>query len=488
MGWWRRRPLRTQLVIIVVTLGALALLAAGASAAAALRSYLESQIDQQLVQVSRGAFGRPGPDTDDVPVPGTPMRPHDEHDRTPPGEFYSALVGTDGQAVVISRPYGAGAPDLQAAALLPSGQPTTISGDGGSWRVISLPAQGGQLVIGKPLAEIDQTVARLGVLELAIGLAVLVVLALAALWAIRRSLRPLADVEQTATAIAAGDLTLRVPEHEPATEVGQLSAAFNTMLDEINDTIDERDSALNESQASEARMRQFVADASHELRTPLTTIRGYSELYRQGGIPEPKVPQTFARVEGEALRMGTLVDDLLLLARLDQQRPLERRQVDVLEIASDVAHGAEASHPDRTVRLKSMGIAVPVVQGDEARLRQVVANLVGNALKYSPGDIRLEVDTRQPGWVRVGVADQGPGIPDDEKARVFERFYRGDPSRTRTAGGTGLGLSIVSAIVTAHGGHVGVRDNDDAGGGASSGGRTTSTAGAIFDVWLPAQA
>ncbi len=473
MAWWRRRPLRTQLLAIVIVLGALALFAAGAVASAALRTYLQGQIDQQLVQVTRS--DRPLGGGDRLPQPGGPGRftPHDDDDdRSPPGEFYSAVVGSDGVAQVISRPFGDGAPDLSDAAELPTGSPVTVSGDGGSWRVVTQPYNQGTLVVAKPLSEIDAIVARLMALELAIGALVLGLLALAAFFAIRASLRPLEDVEHTATVIAAGDLSRRVPDHEPTTEVGQLSAAFNTMLDEINDTIDERDVALQDSRASEARMRQFVADASHELRTPLTTIRGYSELYRQGGIPDPDVPETFGRVEGEALRMGALVDDLLLLARLDQQRPLEQGRVDLLEVATDVVHAAGARHPQRSVRLKSYGTEVPVVTGDEARLRQVLTNLVGNALKYSDGDVRIVVDTRSTGWVRMSVEDHGAGIPDAEKARVFERFYRGDPSRTRAAGGSGLGLSIVSAIVTAHHGQAQVRDNEGS--------------GTIVDIWLPA--
>lgn len=474
MAWWRRRPLRTQLLAIVIALGALALFAAGAIASAALRTYLQGQVDQQLMQVTRSDRPLAGMDR----PPGGPewFEPHHDDDDgnrgSPPGEFYSALVTPDGQIEVTSRPYRDGAPDLSGADDLPRGTPVTVGGSDGTWRVVAEPSSQGTLVVAKPLAEIDATVARLLALELAIGALVLGLLSLAAFIAIRASLRPLADVEQTATAIAAGDLNRRVPDHEPTTEVGQLSAAFNTMLDEINETIDERDIALQDSRASEARMRQFVADASHELRTPLTTIRGYSELYRQGGIPDPKVPETFGRVEGEAQRMGALVDDLLLLARLDQQRPLEQRPVDLLEVATDVSHAAGARHPDRSIKLRSYGTEVPVVTGDEARLRQVLTNLVGNALKYSPGDVRIIVDTRSPGWVRMSVEDHGPGIPDDEKSHVFERFYRGDPSRTRAAGGSGLGLAIVAAIVAAHRGRADVRDND--GGGS------------IVDVWLPA--
>ncbi len=471
MGWWRRQPLRTQLVLLVVLLGALALVAAGVAATTSLRTYLQGQIDQQLLQVTRSDS-----------APGIrAWHPPDDHDERgpgggPPGEFYSAVVTPGGQAEVLSRPYDSGTPDLAAVSSLDPGRPTTVPGTDGSWRVIAVPSAAGSLLVGKPLTEVDRTVTRLTLLETVIGALVLALLAVAAFVAVRRSLRPLAEVEQTATAIAGGDMGHRVPQYPASTEVGQLGTAFNAMLDEIDRSIAQRDTALAESRQSEERMRQFVADASHELRTPLTAIRGYSELYRQGAISDPDVSATFSRVEGEAQRMGALVDDLLLLARLDQQRPLERHEVDVLQVASDTVHGAQAASPERTIRLRSVGSAVPLVLGDDARLRQVAANVIGNGVKYSSGDVQVTVDTRSRAWVLLSVADHGPGIPDDEKERVFERFYRGDPSRTRDAAGAvsgaGLGLSIVAAIVAAHGGVAAVRDND--GGGA------------IVDVWLPA--
>lgn len=464
MGWWRRQPLRTQLVLIVVVLGALALTAAAFAATAALRSYLQGQIDQQLMQVIRADRG---------PAQLRPPTFDSEHDRERghdegrgfPGEFYAAAILPSGDVEVLSRPYDTGSPDLTAISGLPAGRPTTVPGNDGSWRIVGVPTSAGSLIVGKPLADVDRTVSRLVAVEAAIGVLVLGLLALAAFVAVRRSLRPLDQVEQTAVAIAAGDLGSRVPEHPPTTEVGQLGAAFNTMLDEINSTIGQRDVALAEAQSSEARMRQFVADASHELRTPLTSIRGYSELYRQGGVPDDAVPETIGRIESEAARMGGLVDDLLLLARLDQQRPLARERVDLLQVAGDEVHAASVRDPSRGVRLTQRGDRVPVVTGDPARLRQIMANLTGNALKYSTGDVVVDVDSSTSGRVVVTVRDHGPGIPDPEKARIFERFYRGDPSRTRAAGGTGLGLSIVAAIVAAHGGSVAVTDAE--GGGAA---------------------
>lgn len=472
MRRWRRQPLRVQLVLITVVLGGAALVVAGGVAAAALRGYLVAQVDEQL----RGFVQGPGPGAA-TGEPGDRRGPGGPDDRVP-GEFYVQYRADTGTVQVLSRPLGSGAPEIpaltQTEAARLSGQPFTEPGTSGSgsWRIVLAPAQGGVVAVAKPLAEIDATVGRLVLLELVVGGVVLALLALAATLVVRRNLRPLVTVEHTASAIARGDLSRRVPPGEPGTEVGELAAAVNAMLDEIARSIDERDVALGESRASEERMRQFVADASHELRTPLTSIRGYAELFRAGGIGPPDVPATFARVEGESQRMAGLVDDLLLLARLDQQRPLDREPVDLLALANDVVQGVRIAFPNRTVKLAASGDEVPVVVGDEARLRQVIANIVANAVKYTDGAI--EVRVRGDGAaVLVSVADHGPGIPEADKARVFERFHRGEASRTRSAGGTGLGLSIVAAIVKAHGGTVTVRDNP--GGGV------------VFEVSLPAR-
>ena len=212
-------------------------------------------------------------------------------------------------------------------------------------------------------------------------------------------------------------------------------------------------------------MRRFVADASHELRTPLTSIRGFAELYRQGAVPDPEsLDRVMRRVEDEAARMGLLVEDLLLLARLDQQRPLALEPVDLLEVAGDVVHDARVLAPDRTIGLELLGESAPVVLGDESRLRQVVMNLVSNAVTHTPAGtpvaVTLEVTPAEddgPDRVLLAVTDHGPGLSEQDRAQVFERFYRADPSRTRAAGGSGLGLSIVAALVAAHGGRVGVQ-------------------------------
>jgi two-component system OmpR family sensor kinase len=298
---------------------------------------------------------------------------------------------------------------------------------------------------------------------------------------VRTSLRPLEEIESTAEAIAAGNLSRRVPAQDPRTEVGRLGRALNGMLSQIETAFRAREASEARARRSEDRMRRFVADASHELRTPLTSIRGFAELYRQGAVVDPDdVARAMRRIEGEASRMGLLVEDLLLLARLDQHRQLERRPVDLLTLAVDAVHDARAVAPERRIALdvrpQTAGDSAPVVLGDEPRLRQVLSNLVGNALTHTPAGtpVTVRVGTAQEngsGWAVLDVADTGPGLAPEETERVFERFYRADPSRTRGQGGIGLGLSIVAALVAAHGGTVDV---------ASAPG-----AGATFRVRLP---
>jgi two-component system OmpR family sensor kinase len=300
-------------------------------------------------------------------------------------------------------------------------------------------------------------VGKLAYAQLLVGAVVLAVLAVVGYLMVRTSLRRLVQVERTAQAIAAGDLTQRVPPGHPDTEVGRLSAAFNAMVGEIESAFRDREASEADARASEARMRRFAADASHELRTPLTAIRGFAELYRQsGGDPA----YLLGRIEHHATRMSLLVEDLLLLARLDQQRPLDRAPVDLLALAADAVQDVAATTEDHPVRLEARAAEPPVVLGDELRLRQVVGNLLSNAVGHTPAGtpVTVTVDVRD-GDAVLEVADAGPGLAPDDAARVFERFFRPDPSRTRTeasraTGGNGLGLSIVHALVTAHGGQV----------------------------------
>jgi two-component system OmpR family sensor kinase len=271
---------------------------------------------------------------------------------------------------------------------------------------------------------------------------------------VHRSLRPLYEVEHTAAAIAAGQRDRRVPERDPRTEVGRLSLAINEMLTQIQQALASSESSAETARSSEERMRRFITDASHELRTPLTTIRGFAELYRQGAARD--VAMLLSRIESEASRMGMLVDDLLLLARLDAQRPLEFHRVDLLALASDAVHDAQAMDPARTITMEVLdGPGTPEVLGDEPRIRQVLSNLVVNALQHTPesADLIVRVGTEGDDAV-LEVADKGPGMSRQDASRVFERFYRTDSSRARASGGTGLGLSIVDSLVRAHGGAV----------------------------------
>ena len=302
----------------------------------------------------------------------------------------------------------------------------------------------------------QSTVRSLIYAQLGIGVAVLLVLGIAGYAVVSRSLRPLTEVEKTAAAIAAGELDSRVPQRDPRTEVGRLSLALNGMLAQIQRAVASSDASAEQARTSEERMRRFITDASHELRTPLTTIRGFAELYRQGAARD--VEMLMSRIESESRRMGLLVEDLLLLARLDAQRPLEQHRVDLLALASDAVHDAKSIAPKRKIAMEVFdGPGTPEVIGDEARLRQVLGNLVANALQHTPesAGVTVRVGTKNDDAV-LEVADKGPGMSHEDAQRIFERFYRTDTSRTRSSGGTGLGLSIVDSLVYAHGGTVSV--------------------------------
>jgi len=320
----------------------------------------------------------------------------------------------------------------------------------------------GSFAMATPLTGVDAAVARLRFVIIIVIMGVTAAGGLFGWAAIRRSFRPLVEVEETAAAIAAGDLSRRIPERPATTEVGRLTRSLNGMLTQI-------ESAFRAREASEARTRRFAADASHELRTPLVSIRGFAELYRQGAVPIDEVPRTMRRIEDEAKRMGSLVEDLLLLARLDAQRPARSEPVDLAVLAGDAVHDARGLDAARTVRLVGLDPRGPepaVVIGDEDRLRQVVANLVANAVRHTPDGTPIEVAVGREGTAAVlEVRDHGLGLTPEQAQRVFERFYRVDSSRRRdTGGGSGLGLSIVAAVVTAHGGSVQVLATPGGGG------------------------
>lgn len=468
-------PLRLKLLVGVIVLVFVGLAVSDVVTFTSLRSFLLARIDQQLVsgripmaaaldQSRDGDFGGGG-------------GPHDLTPELPPGTF-GEVVDSQGNVLVGPVRFDYGGTPYPAPAIgsrLPSpdggDQPVLFStgSTGGSrlrYRVLAQSLDGGrgQLIVAVPLTELTQTLRRLVLVEALVTLAVVVALGFFSWWMVRRELRPLEEIEVTAGAIAAGDLARRVPQDDPRTEVGRLGVSLNAMLTQI-------EQAFAERRASEERLRRFLADASHELRTPLTSIRGYAELFRRGAAHRQEdLAKSMRRIEDESKRMGVMVDDLLLLARLDQNRPLERVPVDVAAIAADAVEDARAADPGREVTLEAP--APVVVAGDEARLRQVAANLVSNALAHTPAGTPVVVRAvlENDGAV-LEVADRGPGLPPEDAARVFEPFYRSDPSRDRATGGAGLGLAIVAAIAHAHGGTVSV--------GPTRGG------GATFTVRLP---
>lgn len=400
------------------------------------RDHLLGQVDDQL----RAAVPRVG---DGRSAAGPALRL---------SQLFVGRVGGDGQLVTVLLPDLEGdavpIPALDAAdvAALQAGAIVTVPSSGDiRYRLIGRTLRGGALsVVGLSLEDLDATVRRLVVVEAIAVTSVLAVLCLVTWWVVRLGVRPVQRMTAAASAIAAGDLSLRVPTAEPGTEAGELATALNSMLGHIETAFDER-------AAADARLRQFVADASHELRTPVTTIRGYAELYRSGALADQAaLDDAMGRTEAEAIRMGALVEDLLQLARLDQGRPLERAPVDLARLAADAVADAQAVAPERTVTLDAP--AEVAVVGDEGRLRQMVANLVGNALVHAPA-AAITVSVRTEGAEAVlAVHDDGPGMAPQDAARAFERFYRADASRSRHHGGSGLGLAIVDAVARAHGG------------------------------------
>jgi two-component system OmpR family sensor kinase len=563
-----RTPLRIKLITAVLALVAIALAVISVAGISVIRTYLLRQADTQLESLylqaqAQSRFGHgytnavPGPDRwvyEGLTQQGAVLRI--QGGNLPPGSA--------GPKVTAHAPWLTS--DAQQFATVPA-----ESGNA-QWRVIAYPDftlyQGpiqisATLIVGLDVTHVYATIGQLTSIDLLVSAIVILGVAVAGVAVVRASLRPLTEIEKTAEAIAAGDLTRRVPDRDPRTEVGRLGRSLNSMLAQIEAAFGARAESEYAARRSEDRMRQFVADASHELRTPLTAIRGFAEYYRQrgglgeadgaaalpaagNGMPPPagsadaaddagprpaattadrqaaagpadrlraplaraELDRIMRRVEQESSRMGVLVEDMLLLARLDQQRPLDYRPVDLLTLAADAVHDARVVAPDRSIDLTVGAGAALIVLGDEVRLRQVIGNLMSNALTHTPEGTPIEIRVRsgsmaehlmpapgpagqpdsagQPGpgpdarpapgpssyqgpgpaptpAVILEVADHGPGLTPDQAEHAFERFYRSDQARTRQAGGTGLGLAIVAALVTAHGGAVWVESSPGAG-------------------------
>jgi two-component system OmpR family sensor kinase len=389
------------------------------------------------------------------------------------------------------------------------GQPVTVPATSGGdrWRIVGYTekltennvTQTGTLVVAYDVTTVYSTIHRLTVVDIIVSAVIVFVLAVVGFIVVQTNLRPLVEIEETAGEIAEGHLNRRVPERDRRTEIGSLGNSLNTMLSQIETAFHAREQSEQAAHQSEERMRRFIGDASHELRTPLTAIRGFAEYYRQrgglvqqwdddesarvvhGGLSPEDLDRIMHRVEAEAARMGLLVEDLLMLARMDQQRPLASNPVDLLSLAADAVHDTRMLAPDRTIELLVQPGAAFLVLGDEPRLRQVIGNLMSNALTHTPDGTAIEVSigsgvldppAQQPvPAVLLAVQDHGPGMTSEQADRVFERFYRADQARGRNTGGSGLGLSIVAALVTAHGGVASVQ--------------TAPGQGATFRVALP---
>ena len=467
-----RTPLRIKLIAAVLAMVALALVAVSVASVSAMRGYLLDKTDRQLTGVARvmaRALTQPGGDQTKVPVAGQfVVEVHDATGKVVASAPRMIWHGAAPEPIIPQDPAWLSAHTEEAVTV------AARSGDG-RWRVHVEPVAGGYVVVGTDLSDVARTAGRLVGVEIVVGSIVLVLVAGLGVAIVRASLRPLVNIEHTAEAIAAGDLSRRVPDADPRTEVGRLGNALNGMLSQIETAFRAQSESEATARESEGRMRRFVADASHELRTPLSVIRGFAEYYRQrDDVPPDELDRLIGRVEDEAARMGILVDDLLLLARLDQQRPLARRPVDLLALAADAVQGARVVDGEREITLSVRSGSAFIVTGDEVRLRQVIGNLVNNALQHTPAGSPIEVVVRSgqigdaPAAV-LEVVDSGPGMPAEQAERVFERFYRADPARSR--GGTGLGLAIVAGLVEAHGGSVSVD--------------TAPGEGATFRVLLP---
>ena len=479
MSTW---SLRSRISLGVVLLTAFGFLASGIVAQNALQSYLTTQIDHELEAITGGTlprilragiahealeshrgngFGRNSDDDDDEDDDEFPAgtQPNSPLQRIPTTTSLTVL-DADGNIV------GGLGGDLNKASisdyvrgLLPSevaehgDEPFTIEATGADFRAVArtLPNGAGTVVAAQSLEELDNTITRLGYLFFFISLALLLLMALAARTVVSVGLRPLQEAEKTADEIASGNLSARMPETSPNTEIGRLVNTFNTMLARIEESFAARTK-------SEDKLRRFVADASHELRTPLTAIRGYSELYRQGAVEgEEDTKQLLSRIESESKRMSSLVEDLLLLARVDQAREMRSDAVDIVKVVADATASAQVSGPNHPVTLIAPNAEVFML-GDEVRIHQVIANLLANARSHTPDGTPIAVMiTSTDDEVRISVADQGPGMSEEDQKRIFERFYRADSSRARRGeDGTGLGLSIVDAVMRAHGGTVSV--------------------------------
>jgi two-component system OmpR family sensor kinase len=457
------------LLLAVGTVALIALLTADVATYSSLKNFLYDRVDESLESAQQGLERGLG-DGPGAPRHGGPP----DAGRFAPGTFVEIRDTSDAVSFTAPARFTGGdeySPDVPDHIDLGTARDTFLTVDsvesgGPEFRVRAseLPT-GGQLLVAVPLDDAAATLQRLLAIEVAVTVAALIAAAALGWWLVRVGLHPLAEVEATADAIAEGDLDRRVPGDDAKTEVGHLALAFNTMVGRIQEAFATRD-------ATEARLRRFVADASHELRTPVAAVSAYAELFDRGANVRPDdLGRVMTGIRAETARMGDLVEDLLLLARLDEGRPLAREPVELVTVAAQAVDASRAVGPDWPVQLDA---AHPVeVMGDATRLRQVFDNLLGNVRSHTPPGTVTTVRISETGDDAViEVADNGPGLDREQAEKVFERFYRVDASRSREHGGAGLGLAIVAAIVTAHGGRVAATSS-------------VEQPGAVFEVRLP---
>jgi len=467
----RNWSLRNRLTVGVLVLSAFGFIGAGFTAQLSLKNYLIGQIDEQLNSVIGGTTNRvnaagivndeeTNPQHSEAdegnqkvsPTPVTPLNRVPSSISVTVLDPFGNLVGGIGGDLNTNRisDYVKGLLPAQVANF--GDKPFTVEAPGADFRVIArvLPSSAGSVIVAQSLNDFEKTTHRLAQAFLFIGLIVLLLIAIAARQVIKIGMKPLEDVEVTAQRIAAGDLSARLENFEPNSEVGRLSSSLNTMLGRIEESFAVRTE-------SEDKLRRFVADASHELRTPLTAIRGFAELHRQGAVPDgEKTKELIGRIEKESVRMGALVEDLLLLARLDHSREMELKPVDLLHVIKETVASATAAGPEHPI-----AVEVPselYTLGDSDRIYQVFTNLLANARTHTPVGTAITITARaEDDGAYITVADNGPGLSEPDQKKIFERFFRADPSRQRNGNdGSGLGLSIVDAVMAAHGGKVGV--------------------------------
>ena len=455
--------LRNRLILSAVVMAGLAIIASDFAANAALRGYLISQVDNQLINISASSLNRldrAGIAPAEIDKDDSPFKILAPLNGVPTAASVT-LLDIDGNLIgQVGGELGGksfAVTGMQVSEVVKyENKPFTIDGENGGPDVRALaqvlPTGMGTVIVANSLEEVDKTLSRLRFLFLILGAIALLAIALASRWIIALGLKPLEAVEDTAEAIASGDLSARLPAAKPDTEVGRLTTSLNSMLARIEESFAVR-------VASENKLRRFVADASHELRTPLTAIRGFAELHRQGAVVgEDKTKELINRIEKESIRMSTLVEDLLLLARLDQSRELASDPVDLNTLINEVTASAKAAGPDHLIEV-NLGESEIFVLGDSQRIHQVLANLLANARTHTPAGTKIIITAEQGiNETTISVSDNGPGLSQEDQEKIFERFYRADPARVRSGGeGSGLGLSIVDAVMTAQGGYVSVK-------------------------------